>query len=383
MKALIADTLWNRWLHGRVRAETQPHRNQLKAQGKALAALRKDVRRLEESLSRTTGHLQKTRQGLLQKQDRVSRKLSSILEAQGRVLQSLTELQASHRTSARHRESLERTAEQLQLARRIDHEQREELARLPAHLDAAKLEQHVRSAIERAMLEKEPFPHVVIEDLFPSEFYSLLIEALPPRGFWDSGQVGRENWTMDMNVGPLLTESVWRFTNDTLAVEVLTPALVEKLRAVLEESCSAVFGPSAATEILDSGGRRSGGRLMLRRPGYCIQPHLDPSRSLLTFLLYLGRAGDEEEHGTKQYRVAGDLPAIHSGIFYADESDFRYECVKQIPYRPNTALVFLSQRGLHGADVPSDASPTLERYTYQFYVGFDKALRDVGAVAPT
>ena len=317
---------------------------------------------------------------MLEKQEKVSSKLSSLLVAQTVLLKTLKKLSASDKGSTRQLESLERTTRQLHLVRHIDYEQRATWTELPARLDAAKLASHTRSAIERATVEAEPFAHFVIEDVFPAEFYELLIQALPPPGFWRPGQTGRENWTVGEDVAPLLTEAVWHFTNDVVAADVLIPALVEKA-AGFSKQCPTEFGPQLAAKV-PLRLQRSGGRLMLRRPGYCIQPHLDPARAILTFLLYLAREGDSEDHGTKLYRVREGLPERHRGIFYAYERNLNYEFAKLVPYCANTALVFLSQRGLHGAEIPSDASPsTLERYTYQFYIGRHKARRDAPAPA--
>ena len=40
-----------------------------------------------------------------------------------------------------------------------------------------------------------------------------------------------------------------------------------------------------------------------------------------------------------------------------------------MPFRPNTALVFLNVGGAHAVEIPEDAPPFLLRYAYQFYIG--------------
>jgi hypothetical protein len=40
---------------------------------------------------------------------------------------------------------------------------------------------------------------------------------------------------------------------------------------------------------------------MPRRPGYHLEPHRDPKRSLLTCLLYLARPGDSDAQGTQLF----------------------------------------------------------------------------------
>ena len=373
MRALIGKVLWRLGLREQVRADSQPYRKELKAQRKTLQSLLHEIQGFERSRSKTVERPQRPLKD--KKVERLQRPLKDqTVEGLQRALKELT---AAHQAVVRKSEAIERFANQLHLARRIDYEQRDGFAQLGPRLDTARLEPHIKSAIARSRIETDPFPHVVINEIFPRDFYDLLIEALPPRGFWKSGRAGRENWTFHEDIGPMFTEAVWTFTNDVLAAEVLTPAVIEKFQDPLAEFCHV-----AAAGIAGSAGHRSGGRLMLRRPGYRIAPHLDPYRALLTFLLYLARPGDSDAYGTKLFRTNGAPTDVHRGIFYADAEGVDYEFAKLIPYRSNSALVFLSPRALHGADIPSDATPAgLERYTYQFYVGIDKALR--GGQQPT
>ena len=112
----------------------------------------------------------------------------------------------------------------------------------------------------------------------------------------------------------------------------------------------------------------SGGRLMLRRPGYHLGPHRDPKRAMLTCLMYLPRPGDSEQHGTQIFRVIGDEEADFKQTYYPEERGATCELVKVVPFRPNTMLVMLNSRGAHGATIPADAPADLERYAYQFYI---------------
>jgi hypothetical protein len=107
---------------------------------------------------------------------------------------------------------------------------------------------------------------------------------------------------------------------------------------------------------------------MLRRPGYHLDPHRDPKRSMLTCLMYLAREGDSEGYGTQIFRVHGDAEADYKQTYYPEQAGGRCELVKVVPYRPNSMLVFLNSRGAHGADIAADAPSELERFTYQFYV---------------
>jgi len=112
---------------------------------------------------------------------------------------------------------------------------------------------------------------------------------------------------------------------------------------------------------------------MLRRPGYHLDPHRDPKRSLLTCLIYLARPGDDEAYGTQLFEVRGDGEAHYKQTYYPQREGHRCELKKIVPFRPNSMLVFLNSHGAHGADIPKDAPPDVERHSYQFYIAPDNA----------
>jgi hypothetical protein len=110
---------------------------------------------------------------------------------------------------------------------------------------------------------------------------------------------------------------------------------------------------------------------MLRHAGYHLDPHRDPKRALLTCLIYLARPQDNETYGTQIFRVEGDREATYTESYYPGRAGATCTLVKVVPFRPNTAIVFLNSAGAHGADIPATASRKVARYAYQFYVGPD------------
>jgi len=227
---------------------------------------------------------------------------------------------------------------------------------------------HFRERLDATDLQTDPYPHVVIDDALPAEFYRQLFDQKPPEGYWRRGQTGRENWTVDEDIAPLSTEAVWRFMDKTVAGQILTPILVSKFNEYFNEYYHQVASGTGGLAC-----RHTGGRLMLRRPGYRLEPHLDPGRSALTALLYLGKPDDGSDHGTNLFGVDRALPETYKGIYYPEREGANCRLVKRIPFRANSMLVFGSRVALHGADIPADALPsTLERYTYQFYVSVKK-----------
>jgi hypothetical protein len=112
---------------------------------------------------------------------------------------------------------------------------------------------------------------------------------------------------------------------------------------------------------------------MLRRPGYHLDPHLDPKRVVFTCLLYFPRPGDSEAFGTTFYRMSGMPKIDRTSTFYPGTQGIACDLVKMVPFKPNSAVAFLNWGGAHGADIPRTAPSNTERFSYQFYVSPDPA----------
>jgi hypothetical protein len=352
-----------RWAGLREHVRHEIEGKQERAQ-KATAKLEKQLRQLEEANASAEEQLQRlTRRydDLLNKYGAATEALGQQRERVGQLkdeIQSLKKAQLDPRVTA------------LEEARRGDHEERlgALISELQSRFPIASLTDHVRQVVSCSPLMDDPYPHVVLNDVVPGTLHTLLYDDRPPRGFWHDGQDGRQNWTIGEDIGPLRTEAAWRFMDDVVVARVLVPQLAALFDAYLQSQRR-----HKAKRDRDGGERtfvRSGGRLMLRRPGYHFEPHLDPPRALLTGLFYFGRPEDGEDHGTKLLRSNLPIPEERHGVWYPLREGASCELVTVVPARPNSMLVFASRIGLHGADIPADAQPpTLERYAYQFYIG--------------
>lgn len=238
-----------------------------------------------------------------------------------------------------------------------------------SRLDQAALVDHVTRAINDAPMQVHPFPHLVIPRLLPEPFYENLLRALPPPTFWRDGGFKRENWHIGEDAGTRLSESTWRFMHDDIAATVVTPALVARFGSQIEDYWRAAFDvdPKELTPTYSC----DEGRLLLRRPGYKLGPHLDPANSVLTVLLYLAKPGAGASHGTDLY-ASDPLPRWRTGIFFPTEHGLKVERVGTVPFEPNTALAFLTGISVHGGELAQETEASYERITYRFQVRADK-----------
>ena len=265
--------------------------------------------------------------------------------------------------------AVERHAEQTRLVLRLNQRQRKDVERLPAVLDPEAVTQAVRNAIARAPLQSDPFPHILVEPLLPDAAYRALLRGIPPVAFFGARDPIKQNLRIPIEFAPDLSERVWRFVDEVIARDAIRPAVLEKFAEPLGCHYADLFGEALRDRAAALPQAVSGGRVMLRRPGYLLAPHRDPKRAMLTCLMYLASPGDSEEYGTALYRVAGDAEPSFVETYYPGEHGHATELVKRVPYRANSMVVFLNSAGAHGAQIPPDAPADLERYAFQFYIG--------------
>jgi hypothetical protein len=239
-------------------------------------------------------------------------------------------------------------------------------------LSQVHLHEHVRDAIARADLCPEPTTHVVVHGVLTDDFYQLLSSAVPPAELFPDRDPVKQDLEMSaLPTTPRLTQAVWRFFDVHVVRDILAPALLERFRDALirhyAETGGAEFGSSAAAIPHQT----VAGRILLRRPGYHLRPHLDPKRVAITGLLYLARPGDSEQYGTQLFRVDRPFVAPVMKTFFPEDAGLNCELAGTVPFRPNTLLAFVNSRAAHGATLPPGA-PLQERYSYQFYIKPDE-----------
>jgi len=256
---------------------------------------------------------------------------------------------------------------QLAAIYRADREMAGDMATLPAVLDLPGIAAHTRRALERATLYSDPFPHMVVDDVWPESFYEALLKGLPPPELFADRPINKRRMVVPFEWAPQYGTRVWNFLVQRVLDSVIAPVLVEKFKQPLGEWLLSNWPlpPDAPTDRVRF--QSTDGRILLRHRGYVIPPHRDPKWGLITCLLYLARPGDSESWGTQLYSVESDTEAPSVAAYW-----IKGRCVlqKDVPFRRNSMLIFLNSHGAHGATIPADAQPAdLERYMYQFRIG--------------
>jgi hypothetical protein len=251
-----------------------------------------------------------------------------------------------------------------------------------AVLDANAVQRHVERAVDAATLHDHPFPYLVLTHLFPQSFYDAVVAGIPPVELFD-GIENKQRLVVPFEMAPAYSRRVWTFLLDTVIERTLGPALIRRFEEPLGAWLATTWpdvderDPLSALRL-----HCTDGRILLRRRGYVILPHRDPKWGFLTCLLYLARPGDSPEWGTQLYEVEADREAPTVAPEWIRPE--RCRLAKDVPFRANSALVFLNSRGAHGARIPADAEPpNLERFIYQFRIGpTAQTIRQLMAAVP-
>ena len=243
---------------------------------------------------------------------------------------------------------------------------------------------HVSHAIDSAVFEEAPIPHVVIHDLLPQDMYEALLTFLPPRAFFQGldSRPNKGEVVLPIRYGPEASLATWNFMHE-LTQRVVIPALARKFERAAREYMHATFPGRLDDDvsIVDNFTFIKESRIFLRGPGYTLMPHRDPKWGFVTCLFYLARLRDRPEYGTQLYAVEEDEITPIDGVYYPDES--RCRSAKMVPFKPNTALAFLNSVGAHGASVPPSAHPVTERYLYSIRFGPNSSTRERLLAAPS
>ena len=354
----LIDHLRDRWMED-VRREKQV----------ALDSLREAKRSFRQETKLHSSKLH----GVIKKRSTTDRQLERTIRGDLKSLvRAVDRLQSEQKSLVQLSEEVCNRVDRLEDSLKKSADLRELSEHFSSLVDFDTIETHVSDAVAKATMHEQPFPHIVVNEVLPRPFYELLLETLPPRSFFTIA--GKRNNHQNvkvtaMSVEPTVTKDTWRFMENSVTALALTPALVARFRPHVSPHYGRIFGSKFGAQVLGLPQVASAGRIMRRRPGYHLAPHLDPRRVLFTGLLYLARPGDSEEFGTQLYAVDGEFVATSTQTFYPEQHGIMCELAKRVPFRANSLLAFLNSGGAHGATIPVDAKPaSLERYAYQFYV---------------
>jgi hypothetical protein len=239
-------------------------------------------------------------------------------------------------------------------------------------VDTAAVLAHVTSAVEQGQLHLDPCPHLVIDKVFPDDFFNWLVDALPAPLFFEKTSDLRDEMPVPFVMAPAYNRAVWELFHEAIEKAFL-PAVIAAFRPALDEFVRASWPSLGSWDESGITLRAANPRLMLRRKGYLIKPHRDPRWAFLVALFYAAPRSAPHTYGTQLYRLIKERDEPHtSPLWLAPEE---CELARDVPGIGNSALIFLNSTGAHGASVPDDAPADFLRYVYQARFSPDAATK--------
>jgi len=214
---------------------------------------------------------------------------------------------------------------------------------------------HMVRRVEATIVDEWPFPHLVISQLFPEEFYWDLLDHLPCPSLYGLvhvdrhtnhlGETSRTRFGLtdaDLSRLPERQERSWRAARDALGAPEFQRAVFHQLRqglayryGVAPENAHALPGFALP-------------ELFRETAGYSIAPHPDTRRKVVTMQVALPRDDSQIDLGTSFYRLSLKPSAWR-------RRPFGFETVRRIPFLPNSAYAFVvlntvRRRSWHGRE---------------------------------
>ena len=211
---------------------------------------------------------------------------------------------------------------------------------------------HFIDRLKTAEVIPDPYPHYLLDRVFPEAFYDSLLQHLPAA-------------TAYQNLFQITTLKLdhFRYRDQRDLADGWTASLPDELRRFWDEFNDWFLGPELARAVLDSFAgpmrERFGEpsewpavsvetQLIRHQAGYFLGPHTDLFTKLVVLLIYLPPDDNHEHLGTSLYRPK------KSGFTCPDSKHYPFDefvNVKTAPYRRNSLLAFeRSDRSFHGVE---------------------------------
>lgn len=211
---------------------------------------------------------------------------------------------------------------------------------------------HMVEAVDRAWLDEQPFPHFLVEGLFPDDIYGEMLASLPDPSLYtpvsyerhaDRGVSNRGKFGLTEDYISQLAHrqrALWSAVRDALGSPEFKAAVFNRLAPGLAYR----YGSAEADAACTPGYALP--ELLRETKGYRIKPHPDTRRKVVTMQIALPPDNTRPNLGTQFYRRNWSPLA-----FLREPRGF--EIVKQSPFLPNMAYAFvvlntLRQKSWHG-----------------------------------
>lgn len=241
-------------------------------------------------------------------------------------------------------------------------------------------EKYIRDKFKTNRIEREPFPHLYVENILPPHIYAEIIAALPsavqiallpPMQIKDTTRAFEVRAGAPTSPGLEDMAKVWeqRFKPYTDLVDELTAKMfgphVRLHRRRMKRRGWSVNDPKAVA-----------GQSMFcfRGPGWEIPPHTHDINQTVQSMIYFPDMPYGDEQGTYLYKRPPFLFDLRLKPFLRTKVRRLLWGKKLLPYRPNTLVSFLnSPRSVHGTKNIEGLAPRRYIFTANSFAGTEFA----------
>jgi FkbM family methyltransferase len=215
--------------------------------------------------------------------------------------------------------------------------------------------QHVLQQVERTPVTENPFPYLVVDEVFPADYYAEMLANFPSREslrpIAETGRVAEDLYKERLVV--LFTDDefkrmtgaqqrFWRDFAEWMYTDQFLNFFIYKFQRHLEPRVERIVAKEGALNV-------KGDALLVNDcTDYAIGPHTDSPHRLVTFLFYLPRDASMRELGTSVYRPKDPSFVCWGGPHHEYAG---FDNVATVEFMPNRLLAFpKTERSFHGVE---------------------------------
>lgn len=214
---------------------------------------------------------------------------------------------------------------------------------------------HVLDRVAHAELVNDPFPYLVVDEVFPPDYYAQMLEHFPTAdSLVPLGQSGRvpSNAYKERHVVlfndedftrlPPAQQAFWAAMAAWMYSDPFVNAFVTRFAEALQPRLAKILAAEGALRT------RGDALLVEDHTRYAIGPHTDAPHRLVSFLFYLPEDGSNRDLGTSIYRAKDPDFVCWGGPHHTFEP---FERVRTVEFLPNRLLAFpKTERSFHGVE---------------------------------
>jgi len=230
---------------------------------------------------------------------------------------------------------------------------------------------HVIYKVANAPINPFPYPHVLVRDVFPPDFYREIRAHLPPRDalktikslglVTGNGAFNESRWALQLEPEKIDAiadpfRSFWNGVANWLIGGEFGGLMLQKFSELLEQR----LGDLRTAQFSDIG------YVVQDYTRYALGPHTDAPQKVLTFLFYLPADESQSHLGTSIYVPKDPRFACAGGPHYSFDL---FRRVVTMPYIPNTLFAFVkTNNSFHGVEPVTGADARRDLLAYDIKV---------------